>query len=436
MAYKYIPASLRAGAHKESSPKKDYIDLFQATMDEQFYNSSNWWVIGEETELGAADYEDVDVRIAHVINSETGLKLGDDWKTLLFRTVNHPVELGKQYSFEDNIWLTVNTEVAKNLTATATIRRCNNTMRWLDENTGAYYEEPCAIEYLVKEPRNYARQGSPFITPGGFLHIEMQLNERSNKIRQNQRFLFGNPSHWTCYMVIGTGVNDFRNEKTFDHYSAKVLSLDLVADFVSPELDDIVRGIADVNTNLYTLNLSHNNITGEIGKTYQLSYDIIYNGTTTQREVVWFSSDPLIASVDDYGLVTFVTEGTVEIKCQIRDNPAFDICNITVNENPMSLNEIVISPNKNYVLESTYEDFTVYLYENNVQTMDTFVITCNPNSVPVDQFIFKQLTDNAFRIGNKKRSDISYLTIKCEASSGSVTTQDIRLVGAWNYGYK
>ena len=436
MAYKYIPASLNAGAQKDSSPKNDYIELFQATLDEQFYNASNWWTIEEETTIGSAEYEDVDVRIAHVINAETGLKLGDDWKTLLFKTVSHPVELGKQYSFEDSIWLTVNTEIVKNLTATCTIRRCNNTMRWLDENTGAYYEEPCAIEYLVKEPRNYATQGSPFITPGGFLHIEMQLNERSGKIRQNQRFLFGSPNHWTCYRIIGTGVNDFRNTKTYDHTSAKILSLDLIADFISPELDDMARGIADVYTNLYTLELNHDSIIGETGKTYQLSYEIVYNGTTSDREVVWSSSNPLIASVDGNGLVTFNAVGTAEISAQIRDNPAFDTCTVTVGADPMNVKEIILTPNQNYVLESTYQDFSIYLYENGIQSLETFTVTCNPNSVPSENYIFQQLTDNSFRIGNRKRSDTSYLTINCEPSSGSAVSYDIRLVGAWNHGYK
>ena len=66
--------------------------------------------------------------------------------------------------FDGSTWLTVNAEVTKNLTGTSTIRRCNNSLRWIDESTGSYYEEPC-IEYLVKEPRDYATQGSPFMTP-------------------------------------------------------------------------------------------------------------------------------------------------------------------------------------------------------------------------------------------------------------------------------
>ena len=215
--YKYIPSSMTIQPKAGTSPKNVYTDLFAQTLKEQFYNSSNWWTIQEETSVGSELYENVDVRIAHLINAETGLKLGDDWKTLLFSDTNHPVELGKHYVFDDNTWLTTNTEIRKNLSATCTIRRCNNTLRWIDEPTGAYYEEPCTIEYEVKEPRDYFTQGSPFMTPGGFIHILVQFNSRTNLINENQRFMFGNSGHWTCYKVIGTGINDFKNEKTYDN---------------------------------------------------------------------------------------------------------------------------------------------------------------------------------------------------------------------------
>jgi hypothetical protein len=180
--YKYIPSANSLSKGSAGSPKDQYIDLFQKTLEDQFYNSSDWWNIQEETALGSDVYENVDVRITHVINAETGLKLGDDWKTILFKSIDHPIELGKHYIFDNSTWLTVNTELYKNLTGTCTVRRCNNTLRWIEESTGVYYEEPCCIEYMVKEPRDYATAGSPFITPGGFLHIEMQFNTRSNLI--------------------------------------------------------------------------------------------------------------------------------------------------------------------------------------------------------------------------------------------------------------
>lgn len=435
--YKFARVSHNAGAQKGSVPKSDYVDLFQHTLDEQFYNSSNWWTIEEETALGSKEYQNVDVRIAHLINTETGLKLGDDWKTLLFSSIEHPVELGKHYRFSDNIWLTVNMEVEKNLTSTCTIRRCNNTMRWIDEPTGIYYEEPCCIEPLVKEPRNYATQGSPFITPGGFLHIEMQLNERSARIKQNQRFLFGNPTHWTCYKIVGTGINDFKNTKTFDNESAKILTLDLVADFLSPELDDIVNGIADANTNLYTLSLNQDSVTGTVGDTLQLIPYITYNGHSSTRDVVWSTSSPNVATVSSTGLVSFVSSGCCSITARIDGNPSYDTCDITVSSTPILVDEIRISPETNYVLEGANREYSVYRYVNNVQQADTFDFICSGSSVPSENYIFSQTSGNKFKVTNIKRCDTAYLTITCTTSDLEKSRAfSVRLLGAWQHGNK
>ena len=428
--YKYIRPDLNIRAGKSTESKDGYVDLFQETLNNQFYNASNWWTITEETANGSAVFADIDVRIAHVINSETGLKLGDDWKTLLFKDVSHLTELGKLYVFDDNTWLTINTEFVKNLTGTCTIRRCNNTLRWIEESTGTFYEEPCCIEYMVKEPRDYLTSGSPFATPGGFLHIEMQLNERTNLIRENQRFLFGNPNHWTCYKVIGTGLNDFRNQYTYDNESVQILSLDLIANFVNDELDDIVNGIADVNTNLYTITLNKATAAGIPTNTIQLIPTVTYNGKTTTRTVIWETSNALVATVSTSGLVTLVANGVCNITATIEGNPANDVCPITVSSTPVLNSDIRLSPDTNYVLEGATQTYAVYLYENDIIQADTFTITCNRNSVPVANFTFTQTTGNQFTIKNTLRDSSSYLTITCTVGA-VVETYNIYLRGGW-----
>jgi len=429
--YKYTNASLAASARKGTNPKNQYIDLFQQTLKDQFFNSSDWWTIQEETYAGSKEYTTIDVRVNHVINAETGLKLGDDWKTLLFKEIDHNIELGKQYIFDDNTWLTINTELIKNLTGTCTIRRCNNTLRWIDEPTGAYYEEPCAIEYMVKEPRDYATQGSPFMTPGGFLHIEMQFNERSNLINQNQRFLFGNPEHWTCYKVVGTGLNDFRNLTTYDNTTAKILSVDLIANFLNEELDDIVNGIADVYTNLYTLDLNKSTAEGSPTDTIQLLASVTYNGDSVTRPITWTSSNSNIVTVDANGLATLKSIGNCTITANIENNSTSGSCAILVTSTPTTNTEIRITPDVNYILEGKSKTYSVYLYENDVQQPDTFTVTCSGSSVPSANYNFQQVTSNSFAVSNILRDVSSYLTITC-VSSGSVTRDyNIYLRGAW-----
>ena len=427
MAYKYTNASMAVSG---KYPKNSYIDVFQRTLDDQFYNSSDWWTIKEEYPIKSKLYKDIDVRINHVINAETGLKLGDDWKTVLFKEIDHNIELGKLYSFDENVWLTVNTEVIKNLTGTCTIRRCNNTLRWIDETTGAFYEEPCCIEYLVKEPRDYSTSGSPFMTPGGFLHIELQFNDITNKIKQNQRFLFGNVQHWTCYKVVGTGINDFRNSHTYDKTTASILVLDLIANFVNDELDDIVNGIADVNTNLYAISINKESIQGNINDTVQLSTVVTYNKNTVTRNIVWASSNTKIATVNVTGLVTFKSIGNTTITANIEDNPASSTCTVITTATPAVNSDVVMSPETNYIYEGNKRQYSVYLYENGVAQTDEFTITCNPNTTLSENYIFTQDDENHFTVSNVLREVSSYLTIVCVSGSNSKSF-NIYLKGVW-----
>jgi hypothetical protein len=428
--YKYINSALPLTPESQAGLKDQYIELFQETLNNEFYNATDIWTVQEETSNGSEKYTSFDVRITHVINAETGLKLGDDWKTVLFKDISHELELGRRYLFDNNTWLTTNTEKIKNLAGSCTIRRCNNTLRWIDESTGAYYEEPCAMEYLVKEPRDYFTSGSPFTTPGGFVKIYCQFNQNSGKIRENQRFLFGNPDHWTCYKVIGTGINDFKNDQTYDVNSPKILTLDMIANFINKELDDITKGIADVNTNLYSVVLNKDSIEGAVGGTIQLSASVTYNGNSTTRPLTWISSDITVATVSSTGLVTFVKNGTCQITVNIEDNPASDTCNVTVKHTPAVNNYILVSPDENYILEDETKTYTVYLYKNNAVQTDIFTFACGANSVPAANYAFTAIDDNSFSVKNVLRCVDSYLTITC-TSGTNVKTMNIYLRGAW-----
>lgn len=429
MTYKYTRASQNAVAQKGADPKSELISLFQETLKDQFYNSSNWWSIQEETSVGSRAFEEIDVRISHVINAETGLKLGDDWKTLYFNDITHDISLGKHYIFDNSTWLTVNTEIIKNLAATCTIRRCNNTLRWIDEPTGSYYEEPCCIEYLVKEPRDYATQGSPFMTPGGFLHILTQFNDRSNLINENQRFLFGNAGHWTGYKVIGTGLNDFQNVLTYDNDSSKLLVIDMAANFIDKQLDDLVNGIADVNKNVYTLVLDKTIASGSPGGAVLLSGTVTLNGASVSRTLEWGSSDTAIATVSS-GCVVLKATGSCVITANIENNSVSGSCTVIVSGSPVTNNSIKITPDKNYVLEGSTTAYAVYLYRNDAVQADSFTITCNGNAVPSTSYSFLQTDGNHFSVLNNLRDLNSYLSI--QATSGSnIKIFDIMLRGAW-----
>jgi len=432
--YEYKSSIINLDSRKTETPKNQYISLLQRTIDNQFYNSPNWWEVYEETSVGSFTFSKVDVRIDGVINAETGLKLGDDWKTLIFKDISKAPELGTYYKFDNNIWLTVNIEKYKNITSTCTVRRCNNTLRWIDEKTGALYIEPCAIEYLVKEPRNYLTQGSPFPTPGGFLHIETQFNTRTNLINENQRFLFGNPNHWMAYKIIGTGINDFRNTSTYNWQDARILTLDLIADFVNINQDDVVNGIADANTIRYEIDLNKAGLVGAIEAKEQLVASVKYNGNTVQRAIEWMTSNPSVATVDSGGVVSFVDVGECTIIAKIKDSTVKTECQVSVVEIAEDIYSILIDPNSNYVLEGDTKTYFIKLYKNGVEQPDAFSIECIPNNVPPSKFEFTVIDGNSFKIKNIEKDVSSNLTIRITTPNyPGVFLYDISLRGAWLY---
>jgi hypothetical protein len=228
----------------QSSASTVLVDQFQALLNDQFDVATTVFDIFEESIFASGSYVTSHVRITSAFDPLTQTKRGDDWKRILFKDINHPVSVGMKYSFDDNIWVVINCENIKSLTSSATVRRCNNVLRWIDPSSGSFMEEECSIEYDYKNPKD-STSTNAFIIPGAYIRIYAQLNSKTRTIQDNQRFLFGNAGNWNCLKVFGNGVGNAQNLKTTDNNSAQLLTLEVGANFVNEDTDDIVNGIAD-----------------------------------------------------------------------------------------------------------------------------------------------------------------------------------------------
>jgi len=394
-------------------PKSTYRDNFQRLVDEEFYNSSDWYTIQEETTYGSGVYQDLDVRINNVVTGRTGMPQGDDYKVLLFKNIEHPVTLGYMYIFEDNYWVVINVTKKVSLATTAVVRRCNNVLRWITGD-GSYYEQPCVIDYGIKENRDYSTAGSKVVSSSGLLRVTAQLNEKTNTIRPNKRFLFGNINNWTGYRVMGGGIENYNNLSTTTNGISGYLILTMNADYINEDEDDLQNGIAELDQNLYTISVSNSSISGNALSDYQLYAEVQLNGQTVSRNVTWSSSDENIATVDSNGLVSFIADGTCVITCSLEDNnTVYDTSNVTVTALPVSEYQVVVSPLKNYVLEGSTETFNVTLYLNNVAQPDAFVFTMDDRNVPSDNYVFTAIDGNNFSIQNTEKFLTDILTVDC-----------------------
>jgi hypothetical protein len=429
MAYPFMSAG---SVLNNQNPKTTYTNLVQETLNQQFYNSSDWYSITEETSLGSGEYQNVDVRMVGLLNPTVGDSIENDYKKLIFKSLNHPVNLGRMYFFESNYWITINVDKINTLAQTVVIKRCNNVLRWIGDD-GGYYQVPCSLGYLITENRDYATAGSAVVVPSGMEQCIVQYNQFSNKIKANQRFLLGNPDNWSAWRVEGGGINNVNNQSTFDNTSVGFIRLTLNRDFEGGITggDDLVNGIANGLENVYVLQINQTSISGDDTQSVQLQATVTLNGAVVTRSVVWESSDVAIATVSTGGLVAFVAEGNAVITCSMLNNDlVFDTCNVTVVVSPVDDYQVIISPSTNTILEGSERTWTAYLYENGIQQVGVVTFTLDANTVPADNYIYQVLGDNSFKITNYERFLTD--TLDVTATSGIYSSMiSISLRGAW-----
>lgn len=416
--YRYIPAGMFING---KSPKTSYTDLFQQILNDQFYNSTTIFNILEEDVFASGIYNPVDVRINHAIDAETGNLKGDDYKLILFKDLGHATGLGFRYFFSDNYWLVENSEIIKNIAASCTVVRCNNTLRWQDEN-GAIYSEPCAIKLEISRNKNLVRTAGVTPESEGLIQIETQFNSNTNKIKPNQRFLLGNASNWVGYKIVAGGLLNFNNLKTLDNTSPGLLHLTLDRDYEHNIADDYTNGIAAVNANVYILSLNKTSISGGVGQQIQLIPTITLNGETVTRNVDWTSSDTTKATVDANGLVTMVALGSSVITCSLQGNSNVNsTCTALVVSSPTNTYEIRISPSTNFILQGETVTYTAYLYLNGVQQADVVNFTDITIGVPQVNYLFSVVDSNSFTIENNLLYLTAQVTIQCTSGIYSNT---------------
>lgn len=84
-----------------------------------------------------------------------------------------------------------------------------------------------------------------------------------------------------------------------------------------------------INQPVTEVTLDYNEQTLKIGDTFRLTA-LVTPEDATNKTLIWKSSDPTVATVDETGNVTAVGSGSATIICQSEDSGVFDYCNISV----------------------------------------------------------------------------------------------------------
>lgn len=206
-------------------------------INDTYQYASNTYSIGKETSFGSLSFNPVLCRVCHAIDPKTGKNLGDDFKDLKFFTLDPKRIMGERYEFENSIWITTNTDNYHYSTQSAIIRRCNNTLNYINSN-GDIVREPCIVGYSIKYANIYYNTAVEI--PQGTISITLQNNENTKNIQINDRFILGS----SVFKV--KNVTDYLRSDTYIFGSVPIIELEVYMDAISPD-DNFDLGIAGMS---------------------------------------------------------------------------------------------------------------------------------------------------------------------------------------------
>lgn len=412
MALKYYNSSRPT---RVSNPTQAYYDDFVAISDDIFSNAPNvvYNEIQYEAHYGQRDFKPIPmVRVDSVVNYNTGIQVGDDYKIFMF-TPDFPIEpfYGMKFKWGRNYWLVTNVDNLGSLVTNVEVRRCNNTLRFFDENGNKIYE-PCILDQVLRFTNN--NDTMTIVTGKAEQYVWCQRNSRTVKIKPNDRFLFGVSEQRIGFRLYAGGLGNSLNTITGDDNSPTLTQFYIEEYEINYQEDDIENGFASAERYEYSIDISENNTYFDIGTTATLNA-VVYRGKeVVNKNVIWTSSDEDIISVNDKTL-TAISAGEVTLYATMEDNKnVYGSINVTVlgSETEDDIYNILINPDINYVLEGETISITANLYKNGIKQDNMLTIVDVSENVPRQNYRIT-IKDNTFTIENKQKYLKDKVKIQC-----------------------
>lgn len=350
------------------SPKEDIERQMQELVNEQFIISSSYAPQVEvEKAFGTLEFEKIEARVTHLIDSATGLRIGDDFKKITFRDLNYHPSMGGRYRFDNNIWLVYATDNINSTTSSCFVRRCNNTMNMLDEYGNIHYE-PCYIEYKPTKTSvgEFDRLSLPFTKQ----IMYCQLNDWTKNIGINDRFMFGSDVFKITDRVR------FNRTETFNDETMNTNRYYMDYDNLN-EYDNVELGIADYKMPDWSVSIDKTELYVGAGSTGSLTAIVSLNDIVKPNEaVVWSSSNTDIITIDaTTGEYTAVATGECTITCELGGNGYYNTAiPVYVTNEAVTNYENILTPDVNYITLNNTQEYSIYEYLNGEPTDTSFTI--------------------------------------------------------------
>jgi hypothetical protein len=410
MAMKYYNATQ---AFRTTNPTKAYRDDFVAISEQTFDNAPNvkYNEIEYEVHYGKRDFKPIPmVRVEPVVNYNTGIQVGDDYQVFIFTPDFPEPYYGMKFKWGRNYYLVINVDKGSGLSTSAEVRRCNNTLRFFDENGNKIYE-PCILDQVLRFTNN--NDTMTIVTGKAEQYIWCQRNSRTIKIKPNDRFLFGVPEQRIGFRVYAGGFGNSLNTITGDDKSPTLTQFYVEEYEMNYQTDDIENGFANAERFEYSIDISENNTYLDVGATAELNATVYRGKEVVDERIHWCSSNDEIVSIEDNKL-TALAPGEVTLSAIMVDNKhVFGSITVTVLESSAEPNyDILINPDINYVLENEEIAITATVYKNGIAQDYPIEIVDISEEVPRNNYKI-MVQGNTFTIINKKKFLSNPIKIRC-----------------------
>ena len=388
-------------------PNDEYTEIQQAFYNEQWENTSARIKVKEQDDIGLNTYHEVEVWINKVVGMTTTFaKTGDDYRQLVFKSIDYVPVRGLYYKFENNTWIRDFMSPSEGLVSDITVRRCNNFLRIIDPIDGSLFSIPCVVDYDMSSPS--IQVSSYILTPNNHAVVYVQANEDTLRLfTLNKRFIL-NGRPFKIY-AFQNALNHSETEQT-----PTVLYLDLYLDELQP-YDDLINQVAYNGEYNYLININSNAISAPMGTKGQLTATVLLNGQQVDREIVWKVDNDLVVLIASDGRYELIgqTNNTALITVYLKDNPKISsTIPVIITEKQVAVPKIILSPNFTKIKQ--YQALSVdvkFELNGNIIDYDELNITDKDNKEIDSDYYEITLFDKSFVIKCNKVS-IEPISIK------------------------
>lgn len=400
MAMKYFENYL---ANLARTPNEEYRELKQATIDSIWEDTTELFNI-EQIDAMCKVQEQIQVWLDTVtdaiVNAE---KNADDYRQIYFRDVNYSVIRGTYYQFDDNIWLTYEGSNEIDTSSSCKVRRCNNTLRWVND-IGEVISIPCVIDYNLQSPSQQVTKD--ITTANGHITVIVQGNEYTHSLKKNQRFIF-NGIPYKFIAINNYMQNDYVTKET------PLLFFEMYWDTLQ-NTDNEIDNIADDTRDDYRISLNVNevDILSNIDNIEIMVINAFKNGEQMELSPRFecYSTDPNIIVMDSDNINEYIifTEQLAgyesSIHFRIFGNEKTDIeVPLVVKEEIIPTSNIVfkVEPNPERLFLHESVEMVGKLYKDGIE-IDDIDVNCVASGIPIDKYTLVKDNENAniWRLSN------------------------------------